>query len=68
MKRYLLLIISVICLAASAQEQTSKPRPPRMTPEEFRAKQKEFTGDMTEHNFLILLCLFCNGLTSLITR
>ena len=42
MKRYLLLIISVICLAASAQEQTSKPRPPRMTPEEFRAKQKEF--------------------------
>ena len=42
MKRYLLLIISVICLAASAQEQTSKPRPPRMTPEEFRTKQKEF--------------------------
>lgn len=42
MKRYLLLIISVICLAASAQEQTSKPRTPRMTPEEFRAKQKEF--------------------------
>ena len=42
MRRYLLLIISVICLAASAQEQTSKPRTPRMTPEEFRAKQKEF--------------------------
>ena len=42
MKRYLLLIISVICLAASAQEPTGKPRPPRMTPEEFQAKQKEF--------------------------
>lgn len=42
MKRYLLLIISVICLAASAQEPAGKPRPPRMTPEEFQAKQKEF--------------------------
>ena len=42
MKRYLLLIISVICLAASAQDQSGKPRPPRMTPEEFQAKQKEF--------------------------
>ena len=42
MKRYLLLIISVICLAASAQEPAGKLRPPRMTPEEFQAKQKEF--------------------------
>ena len=42
MRRYLLLIISVVCMAASAQEQTNKPRPPRMTPEEFRTKQKEF--------------------------
>ena len=51
MKRYLLLFISVICLAASAQEQTGKPRPPRMTPEEFQAKQKEFItqhADLTE--------------------
>ena len=51
MKRYLLLFISVICLAASAQEQTGKPRPPRITPEEFQAKQKEFItqhADLTE--------------------
>ncbi len=42
MKRYLLLIISIVCLAASAQEQTGAPRRPRMTPEEFQTKQKEF--------------------------
>ena len=42
MKRYLLLIISIVCLAASAQEQSGAPRRPRMTPEEFQTKQKEF--------------------------
>ena len=42
MKRYLLLIISIVCLAATAQEQTGAPRRPRMTPEEFQSKQKEF--------------------------
>lgn len=42
MKRYLLLIISIVCLAATAQEQTVAPRRPRMTPEEFQSKQKEF--------------------------
>ena len=42
MKRYLLLIISLVCLAVTAQEQTGAPRRPRMTPEEYQTKQKEF--------------------------
>ena len=42
MKRYLLLIISLVCLSATAQEQTGAPRRPRMTPEEYQTKQKEF--------------------------
>lgn len=48
MKRYLLLIISIVCLAASAQEQAGAPRRPRMTPEEFQAKQKEFIAQHAE--------------------
>ena len=48
MKRYLLLIISLVCLAVTAQEQTGAPRRPRMTPEEFQAKQKEFIAQHAE--------------------
>lgn len=40
MKRHLTtLLVCLMCIVASAQEQ--KPRP-RMTPEEYQAKQKEF--------------------------
>lgn len=42
MKRYLLFIISVLCLAVSAQEQTGPKKRARMTPQEFQTKQKEF--------------------------
>ncbi len=41
MRRYLLLIVSMVCLAATAQEQRG-PHRPHMTPEEFQTKQKEF--------------------------
>ena len=41
MKRYLtILFIGFVCLSAAAQGQ--RPERPRMTPEEFQAKQKEF--------------------------
>ena len=41
MKRYLtILFIGFVCLSATAQGQ--RPERPRMTPEEFQAKQKEF--------------------------
>lgn len=46
MKRYLLLIISILCLTASAQQQSGTQRPPRMTPEDFQNRQKEF---ITQH-------------------
>lgn len=42
MKRYLLLIISILCLTASAQQQSGTQRHARMTPEDFQNKQKEF--------------------------
>lgn len=43
MKRYLtILLIGLTCLAATAQEQKQRPPRPRMTPEEFQTKQKEF--------------------------
>lgn len=48
MKRYLLLIISILCLTASAQQQSGTQRPLRMTPEEFQAKQKEFIAQHAE--------------------
>ena len=48
MKRYLLLIISIVCLAASAQEQAHSSRRPRMTSEEFQTKQKEFIARHAE--------------------
>lgn len=41
MKRYILLFLSVICLAVSAQEQNGQKRQ-RMTPQDFQNKQKEF--------------------------
>lgn len=41
MKRYLTtLLVYLMCIAASAQEQ--KPQRPRMTHEEYQTKQKEF--------------------------
>lgn len=61
MKRYLLLIISIVCLAASAQEQTGAPRRPRMTPEEFQTKQKEFIAihaELTEEESAIFFPLY----------
>ena len=44
MKRYILLLISIVCLNVTAQEQ----RRPRMTPEEFQNKQKEFIIQQAE--------------------
>lgn len=41
MKRYILLFLSVICLAVSAHEQNGQGRQ-RMTPQDFQNKQKEF--------------------------
>ena len=48
MKRYLLLLISIVCLTVTAQEQGNDPRRPRMTPEEFQNKQKEFIIQQAE--------------------
>ena len=43
MKRYLtVLLMGLVCLAATAQEQGQRPHRPHMTPEEYQAKQKEF--------------------------
>lgn len=43
MKRYLtILFIGLTCLAATAQEQEQRQVRPRMTSEEYQAKQKEF--------------------------
>lgn len=41
MKRYILLFLSVICLAVSAHEQNGQGRQ-CMTPQDFQNKQKEF--------------------------
>lgn len=46
MKRNLLLIISLFCLAVTAQEHSQQQRPPRMTHEEYRIKQQKY---ITEH-------------------
>lgn len=47
MKRYLtVLLMGLVCLAATAQEQGQRPHRPHMTPEEYQAKQKEF---ITQH-------------------
>jgi len=48
MKRYLLLIISILCLTVAAQEQPGTQRRARMTPQEFQAKQKEFIAQHAE--------------------
>ena len=48
MKRYLLLIISILCLTVAAQEQPGTQRRARMTPQEFQAKQKEFISRHAE--------------------
>ena len=61
MRQYLLLIMSVICLAVSAQEQTAKPRPPRMTTEEFQAQQKEYIiryAELTEEESTAFFTLY----------
>ena len=36
------LFVCFACLTATAQEQDRRPERPRMTPEEYQAKQKEF--------------------------
>lgn len=36
------LFVCFACLTATAQEQARRPEHPRMTPEEYQAKQKEF--------------------------
>lgn len=36
------LLVCFACLTAAAQEQDRRPEHPRMTPEEYQAKQKEF--------------------------
>ena len=47
MKRFLsILLIGFVCLSAAAQGQ--RPERPRMTPEEFQAKQKEFITQQAE--------------------
>lgn len=49
LRRYLtILFIGLTCLAATAQEQSQRPRRPRMTPEEYQAKQKEFISKHAE--------------------
>ena len=40
------LLVCFACLAAAAQEQDRRPEHPRMTPEEYQAKQQEF---LTRH-------------------
>lgn len=42
MRRYLLLFISVLCLTVTAHGQNEQKNPPRMTHEEFQAKQKAY--------------------------
>ena len=43
MKQYLTaLFLCFVCLSATAQEQNPRTERPRMTPEEYQAKQKEF--------------------------
>ncbi len=43
MKQYLTtLLVCFVCLSATAQEHRQHPERPRMTPEEFQTKQKEF--------------------------
>lgn len=43
MKRNLaILLVGFVCLSAVAQGQGQRPERPRMTPEEYQAKQKEF--------------------------
>ena len=49
MKQYLTaLLLCFACLSATAQEQRPRPEGPRMTPEEFQAKQKEFIAQHAE--------------------
>ena len=43
MRQYLTILVACLaCLSATAQEQRQHPERPRMTPEEYQAKQKEF--------------------------
>ena len=50
MKRTLTtLLVVLVCLAAAAQQpQGKRPERPRMTPEEYQAKQKEFISRHAE--------------------
>ncbi len=40
------LLVCLVCFTGMAQEQSQRPQRPRMTPEEYQAKQKEF---ITKH-------------------
>jgi Spy/CpxP family protein refolding chaperone len=49
MKQFLAtLLVCLTCFTAAAQEQNHRPERPRMTPEEFQAKQKEFIAQHAE--------------------
>ena len=49
MKRYFTtLLIGLVCLAATAQAQNQRPERPRLTPEEYQNKQKEFIIQQAE--------------------
>lgn len=49
MRQYLtILLVCFACLSATAQELRQHPERPRMTPEEFQAKQKEFIIQQAE--------------------
>lgn len=37
-----MLLMGIVCIAATAQNQGHRPHRPHMTPEEYQAKQKEF--------------------------
>lgn len=62
MKRHLtILLIGLTCLAATAQEQEQRPARPRMTHEEFQAKQKEFIithAELTEEESVAFFPLY----------
>ena len=42
MRKHLILLVSIICLTATAQEQANRQPRPRMTQEEMRTKQQEY--------------------------
>lgn len=48
MKKYILILTSLICISITAQEQNNSPRHQHMTPEEFQKRQKEFIAKHAE--------------------